>query len=125
MATVSSAAIVHSVSCGIGNAHTGVISVPRFTFEPFNEAINRSAARGIKGAAVNNARRNGAHGAVDKVLPGLLGGNIAGRTNTLSLEIFNCVSRGDFDEATKLCAVLAGVSLVIYLSLELLQSRAR
>ncbi|MCD8164003.1 MAG: ABC transporter permease subunit [Synergistaceae bacterium] len=30
----------------------------------------------------------------------MLGGNIAGRTNTLSLEIFNCVSRGDFDEAT-------------------------
>ena len=55
----------------------------------------------------------------------MLGGNIAGRTNTLSLEIFNCVSRGDFDEATKLCAILAGVSLVIYLSLELLQSRTR
>ncbi|MDO5116756.1 MAG: ABC transporter permease subunit [Synergistaceae bacterium] len=51
----------------------------------------------------------------------MLGGNIAGRTNTLSLEIFNCVSRGDFDEATRLCLMLASVSLAIYFVLEKLQ----
>ena len=48
----------------------------------------------------------------------MLGGNIAGRTNTLSLEIFNCVSRGDFDEATSLCAILALLGLAAYAALE-------
>ena len=51
----------------------------------------------------------------------MLGGNIAGRTNTLSLEIFNCVSRGDFDEATSLCLLLASASMVIYFILDRLQ----
>lgn len=51
----------------------------------------------------------------------MLGGNIEGRTNTLSLEIFNSVSRGDFDEALTLCMLLAGVSLAIYFMLEKLQ----
>ncbi len=50
-----------------------------------------------------------------------LGGNIAGRTNTLSLEIFNCVSRGDFDEATALCMLLASLSTAIYFILDRLQ----
>lgn len=48
----------------------------------------------------------------------MLGGNIAGRTNTLSLEIYNLVSRGDFDAAMKLCAVLAAVGLALWLLLE-------
>lgn len=51
----------------------------------------------------------------------MLGGNIAGRTNTLSLEIFNCVSRGDFDEATSLCLLLASASMAIYFILDRLQ----
>lgn len=51
----------------------------------------------------------------------MLGGNIAGRTNTVSLEIFNCVSRGDFDEATFLCAILALLGLAAYTALEKLQ----
>lgn len=48
----------------------------------------------------------------------MLGGNIAGRTNTLSLEIYNSVSRGDFDEAMKFCSILAAIGLVFYLLLE-------
>lgn len=48
----------------------------------------------------------------------MLGGNIAGRTNTLSLEIYNSVSRGEFDEAMRLCAILAAIGLVFYLLLE-------
>lgn len=48
----------------------------------------------------------------------MLGGNISGRTNTLSLEIFNCVSRGDFDGAMRLCAVLAVVGTLLYALLE-------
>ena len=53
----------------------------------------------------------------------MLGGNIAGRTNTLSLEIFNCVSRGDFDQAGQLCMLLAAVGLLLYLALEKLQKK--
>jgi molybdate transport system permease protein len=53
----------------------------------------------------------------------MLGGNIAGRTNTLSLEIFNCVSRGDFDQAGQLCMLLAAVGLLLYLALEKLQRK--
>ena len=53
----------------------------------------------------------------------MLGGNIAGRTNTLSLEIFNCVSRGDFDQAGQLCVLLAGVGLLLYVLLERLQRK--
>ena len=48
----------------------------------------------------------------------MLGGNISGRTNTLSLEIYNLVSRGEFDDALCLCALLAAAGVVIYAVLE-------
>ena len=48
----------------------------------------------------------------------MIGGNISGRTNTLSLEIYNSVSRGDFDTAMRLCAILAMVGLGLYALLE-------
>lgn len=50
----------------------------------------------------------------------MLGGNISDKTNTLSLEIFNSVSRGDFDNATFLCCLLAGFTALIYIALEVL-----
>ena len=40
----------------------------------------------------------------------MLGGNIIGRTNTLSLEIYNCVFTGELDRAMALCAIIATVS---------------
>ena len=40
----------------------------------------------------------------------MLGGNISDRTYTLSLEIFNSVSRGDFETATFLCLLLGAVA---------------
>lgn len=54
----------------------------------------------------------------------MIGGNVAGRTNTLSLEIFNAVSRGDFDAATLLCVVLAAVAIALYVALEVLRGRS-
>ena len=54
----------------------------------------------------------------------MLGGNVSDKTNTLSLEIYNAVGRGDFDTATTLCAVLAAVALVLYAALELLRRRS-
>lgn len=44
----------------------------------------------------------------------MLGGNIVGRTNTLSLEIYNSVFSGDYERAMLLCAVLAAISLTLF-----------
>ena len=52
----------------------------------------------------------------------MLGGNISERTNTLSLEIFNAVSRADFDDA--LCPLLSLFAAVIFLAAELLIRRS-
>ena len=43
----------------------------------------------------------------------LPGRNTAGRTNTLSLEVFNAVSTGEFQRAAMLCAILAIISLLL------------
>jgi molybdate transport system permease protein len=48
----------------------------------------------------------------------MLGGNIANRTNTLSLEVYNSVNSGDFELAMKLCVILAIVGLGLYALLE-------
>ena len=53
----------------------------------------------------------------------MLGGNIAGRTNTLSLEIFNAVSRVDFDTANALCFILSLFAIVLFLATEALMRR--
>lgn len=55
----------------------------------------------------------------------MLGGNVADRTNTLSLEIFNAVGRGDFEAATWLCVVLAVTALVLFAALELVRSKSQ
>lgn len=48
----------------------------------------------------------------------MLGGNIVGRTSTLSLEIFNSVSQGEFERAMALCLILAVAGLAMYIALE-------
>ena len=53
----------------------------------------------------------------------MLGDNVADRTNTLSLEIFNAGGRGDFESATGLCVVLAVTALVLYAAPELVCSK--
>ena len=53
----------------------------------------------------------------------MLGGNIAGRTNTLSLEVFNAVSTGEFQRAAMHCSILAIISLLLYLGIEWCQKR--
>ncbi|MDD4432004.1 MAG: ABC transporter permease subunit [Bacteroidales bacterium] len=53
----------------------------------------------------------------------MLGGNISGHTNTISLEIFNRVSRGEFDEAGDLCLLLAITGLLLFIALEKLQQK--
>ena len=53
----------------------------------------------------------------------MLGGNLDDRTNTLSLEILNCVSRGDFDAATALCVLLVGFATVVSELLLIVQAK--
>ena len=48
----------------------------------------------------------------------LLGGDIVGRTNTISLEIYNSVFTGDFRRAGLLSGLLAVVSLVLTFALK-------
>jgi molybdate transport system permease protein len=48
----------------------------------------------------------------------MLGGNIVGRSNTMSLEIYNAVAHGEFDRAMALCFILALGGLVFYVVFE-------
>ncbi|WP_147820955.1 molybdate ABC transporter permease subunit [Salidesulfovibrio onnuriiensis] len=45
----------------------------------------------------------------------MLGGNIIGRTNTLSLEIYNAVFSGEFERAMVLAGIIGVFSLTIFL----------
>lgn len=45
----------------------------------------------------------------------MLGGNIAGRTNTISLEVYNAVFTGDYDRAFVLVILLGVLSLALIL----------
>lgn len=49
----------------------------------------------------------------------MLGGNIVGRTNTVSLEIYNAVTQGEFARATLLSAGLGVFSVIVILILRL------
>lgn len=48
----------------------------------------------------------------------MLGGNVVGRTTTMSLEIFNAVSGGEFERAAVLSLVLGVVSLGLFAALK-------
>lgn len=43
----------------------------------------------------------------------MLGGNIAGRTNTISLEVYNAVFTGEYERALVLVTLLGGLSLLL------------
>ena len=48
----------------------------------------------------------------------MLGGNIIGKTNTLSLEIYNAVFSGEFDRAMVLAVVIGCFSLAVFAALK-------
>lgn len=52
----------------------------------------------------------------------MLGGNIIGKTNTLSLEIYNAVFSGEFERAFVLSAVIGAFSLSIFIALKRLSA---
>lgn len=47
----------------------------------------------------------------------MIGGNIIGKTNTISLEIYNSVMDADFARASFLCLVLGVISLGVFFAL--------
>ena len=53
----------------------------------------------------------------------MLGGNIAGRTNILSLEVFNAAPTCEFQRAGRRGSILAIISLLLYLGIEWCQKR--
>ena len=53
----------------------------------------------------------------------MLGGNILGRTETLSLAIFNTVTTGDSAQAGLLSSLLGGFSLLLFVAVRLLQNK--
>ncbi len=52
----------------------------------------------------------------------MLGGNIIGKTNTLSLEIYNAVFSGEFERALILSAIIGLFSLTIFIALKRLSA---
>ncbi|NDV19879.1 ABC transporter permease subunit [Pseudodesulfovibrio sp. JC047] len=52
----------------------------------------------------------------------MLGGNIIGRTNTLSLEIYNAVFSGEFERALVLSSLIGLFSLTIFIALKKLSA---
>lgn len=55
----------------------------------------------------------------------MLGGNIIGKTDTISLAIYNAVFGGDYTLALALCAILIVVSLGVFGALHFFQSKER
>jgi molybdate transport system permease protein len=51
----------------------------------------------------------------------MLGGNIIGKTDTISLAIYNAVFDGDYDLALLLCAILIVISLGVFIALHFFQ----
>lgn len=49
-------------------------------------------------------------------------GNIIGKTNTLSLEIYNCVFTGELDRAILLCGIVAVLSGTMLFALKRLSA---
>lgn len=53
----------------------------------------------------------------------MLGGNIVGKTDTISLAIYNAVFDGDYPLALSLCSILIVVSLAVFAALHVLERR--
>lgn len=53
----------------------------------------------------------------------MLGGNIVGRSDTLSLAIYNAVFDGEYDKAITLCSILIGLSLIFFALLYILEKK--
>lgn len=87
--------------------------------ETFVRVVLPSIRRSILAGLVLSAGR--ALGEVGISL--MLGGNILGRTNTLSLEVYNAVSLGEYERAGVLAAVLGVTATLLFLLFQRLSER--
>jgi len=55
----------------------------------------------------------------------MLGGNIIGKTDTISLAIFNAVFDGEYEIAMIFSLILVAVSLVLFVSLYFLEKKEK
>ena len=55
----------------------------------------------------------------------MLGGNIVGKTDTVSLAIYNAVFDGEYDLAMILSGILVVTSLIFFISLSILQKKEK
>lgn len=55
----------------------------------------------------------------------MLGGNIVGKTDTISLAIYNAVFDGDYDLAILLCGVLVCISIAVFIGLHYFQKKEK
>ena len=53
----------------------------------------------------------------------ILGGNIIGETDTISLALYNAVIDGEYDLAWQLSGILTGIALVLFFFLNILQKK--
>lgn len=55
----------------------------------------------------------------------MLGGNIIGKTDTISLAIYNAVFDGEYELAMKLSLILVSISIIFFITLNRLQKRKK
>lgn len=55
----------------------------------------------------------------------MLGGNIVGKTDTISLAIYNAVFDGEYELAMVLCGVLVAISIVVFIGLNYFQKKEK
>lgn len=103
-------AAIAGVSRGLGEASR---TLGRSEWETFIHVIVPNIRGAIAaGLVLGTARSLGEVG-----ITLMLGGNIVGRTNTVSLEIYNAVFNGEYPRAVVLSAALGLVSLLVFILL--------
>ncbi|MFT4277949.1 MAG: molybdate ABC transporter permease subunit [Rhodopseudomonas sp.] len=100
-------AAIASVSRGLGEASR---TLGRNELETFLFVILPN----IRGAMVAGLVLGTARSLGEVGITLMLGGNIVGKTNTISLEVYNAVFNGEYGRAAVLSAVLGMVSLVVF-----------
>lgn len=103
-------AAIASVSRNLGEASR---SLGRTEWETFIHVI----VPNIKGALIAGLVLASARSLGEVGVTLMLGGNIVGRTNTMSLEIYNAVFNGEYDRAMALSLLLGLVSILVYVAL--------
>ncbi|NEW87106.1 molybdate ABC transporter permease subunit [Rhodopseudomonas sp. WA056] len=100
-------AAIASVSRSLGEASR---TLGRNEFETFMFVILPN----IRGAIVAGLVLGTARSLGEVGITLMLGGNIVGKTNTISLEVYNAVFNGEYGRAAVLSALLGAVSLVVF-----------